>query len=152
MEKGIRVLKAEEEVIRIPYTPQKGHFLKKARLRRKRSGELKFKEISSMLDFLDYSQAETATLLAVDPSTISRWKNKNEFLDKFRSSSLFELDEIILEGIRIFGSEEIFREWLETNNTALGDQKPIDFIRSETPNGLDLVRDSLAALSYGNYM
>ena len=145
-------MKAEEEVVRIPYTLQKGHFLKKSRLRRKRSGELKFKEISSMLDFLDYSQAETATLLAVDPSTISRWKNKNEFLDKFRSSSLFELDEIILEGIRIFGSEEIFREWLETNNTALGDQKPIDFIRSETPNGLDLVRDSLAALSYGNYM
>ncbi len=152
MEEQIRILKAQEEVIRISYAPQEGHFLKKARSRKRRAGEIRFGEISSLLDFLDYSQAETATLLAVDPSTISRWKNKNEFLDKFRSGSLFELDEIIAEGVRIFGSEESFWDWLETNNSAFGDRKPIDFIKNETPYGLDLVSDSLAALSYGNYL
>lgn len=61
-----------------------------------------------------------------------------------------DINHIITKGIRIFGSEENFKEWLNTTNYVLGDRKPIDLLKD--PHGIDLVDNAIEALSWGNVM
>ena len=111
-----------------------------------------YKEVNPILEFLGYNQAESSELLETNPSTISRWKNAKKQVDigKLRSKVFLELDEIIAKGIQIFGSEELFQEWLNTTNYALGDVKPVDMLKDVY--SMELVEEALDALTWGDYL
>lgn len=111
---------------------------------------LNYSEVEPMLDFLGYNQKEAATFLEVDPGTISRWKkNKNE-IGRLRTKNLMDVDEIIAKGIRIFGNEDRFKEWLDTTNNALGNVKPLALLKD--PYGVTQVEEAIDALSWGAYV
>lgn len=111
---------------------------------------LNYSEVEPMLDFLGYNQKEAAIFLEVDPGTISRWKrNKNE-IGKLRTKNLMTVDEIIAKGIRLFGNEQLFKEWLHASNDALGDVKPVELLKD--PYGVTKVEEAVDALSWGNYL
>ena len=112
--------------------------------------ELSFSEVEPVLGFLGYNQKEAATFLEVDPGTISRWKRSKNMIGQLRSKNLMDVDQIIAKGIRIFGSEESFREWLNTSNYALGDVAPVELLKS--PYGVEQVEEAVDALSWGNYL
>ncbi|MDT0644198.1 antitoxin Xre/MbcA/ParS toxin-binding domain-containing protein [Zunongwangia sp. F363] len=112
--------------------------------------ELSYIEVQPLLGFLGYNQKEAATFLEVDPGTISRWKRSKNRIGQLRSKNLKDVDHIIAKGIRIFGSEENFREWLNTSNTALGDIAPVELLKS--PYGVEQVEEAVDALSWGNYL
>ncbi len=113
-------------------------------------GVLVFGQIKFMINYLGYSQQEMAEVLEVDPSTLSRWKKDGNPLGKIRSKAMYDMDQIIAKGVRIFGSEDSFRSWLDTSNYALGDQKPIELIKD--PYGRGLVDNAIEAMSWGNLM
>lgn len=112
--------------------------------------ELFYREVEPVLDFLGYNQKEAATFLEVDPGTISRWKRSKTRIGQLRSKNLLDVDHIIAKGIRIFGSEESFREWLDTANHALGDVAPVELLKN--PYGVEEVEEAVDALSWGNYL
>lgn len=111
-----------------------------------------FREVNPLLSYLGYTQGDSSELLETDPSTISRWKNSKKSVDigKLRSKVLLNLDEIMAKGIRIFGNEELFREWLNTTNYALGDIKPVDLLKDVY--SMELVEGALDAMSWGDYL
>lgn len=113
-------------------------------------GVLVFGQIKPMINYLGYSQQEIADVLEVDPSTLSRWKKDDKPIGKLRSKAMYDIDHIIAKGIRIFGSEANFRDWLNTVNYALGDKKPIELIKD--PYGIELVDNAVEAMSWGNFM
>jgi uncharacterized protein (DUF2384 family) len=52
--------------------------------------------------------------------------------------------------VKVFGSEKQLKEWLSTVNQALGNQKPIELIKS--PYGIELVDNAMEALLWGNVL
>lgn len=111
-----------------------------------------YSEILPLLQFLGYNQEESSELLETNASTISRWKNSDKPVDigKLRSKVVLDIDEIITKGVRIFGDEEHFQEWLNASNYALGDVRPVDLLKNVY--SIALVEDTLDALFWGNYL
>lgn len=111
---------------------------------------LNYSEVEPMIAFLGYNQKESATFLEVNPGTISRWKKNKNKIGRLRTKNVLDVDEIIAKGIRIFGSEEKFKEWLHTSNYALGDVAPIELLKD--PYGIERVEEAIDGLSYGTYI
>lgn len=104
-------------------------------------------ETKVLFDYFQYTQAEIAELMEVDPSTLVRWKKEDRLLTKLLTKSIKDMDKIVAKGIRIFGTEKLFSTWLHTINEALGAQKPVDILLH--PRGIDLVDQALDAMSWG---
>lgn len=111
---------------------------------------LDFKSTQPLFDFLGFSQQDVAEMMEVDPSTLFRWKKEDRKLNKLLTKTILDMDKLIAKGIRIFGSEEHFSEWLHTSNYALGGKKPFDLMKD--PYGLELLDEALEAISWGNVM
>ena len=109
-----------------------------------------FKSTQPLFDFLGFNQQDVAEMMEVDPSTLFRWRKEDKKLNKLLTKAILDMDKLIAKGIRIFGSEENFSEWLHTVNYSLGDQKPFELMKD--PYGVELLDDALEALSWGNVM
>jgi putative toxin-antitoxin system antitoxin component (TIGR02293 family) len=65
------------------------------------------------------------------------------------SARLWQLAGIVAQATGVFGSKEEAELWLERPAAPLGDEKPIDLIR--TPPGVQLVKQYLTRIEYGVY-
>lgn len=149
-----RIIGSEGEVLSsIKTGTSRRHFLAtetSTKSKEETEGILVFGQIKPMIHYLGYSQQEIADVLEVDPSTLSRWKKEDKPIGKLRSKAMYDIDHIIAKGIRIFGSEATFKDWLNTTNYALGDKKPIELMKD--PYGIELVDDAVEAMSWGNFI
>ncbi|WP_430966721.1 antitoxin Xre/MbcA/ParS toxin-binding domain-containing protein [Spongiimicrobium sp. 2-473A-2-J] len=112
----------------------------------------KYNQIKPLLNFLGYNQGDSSELLETNASTLSRWKNSDKPVDigKLRSKIVLDIDEIISKGVRVFGNEQLFQDWLNTSNSSLGDVKPVDLLKDIY--SIELVEDAIDALSWGSYV
>ncbi|MDQ3392987.1 MAG: DUF2384 domain-containing protein [Bacteroidota bacterium] len=117
-----------------------------------KEGVLSYHEVQPVFNFLGYNQKEVADALDLNPSTLSRWKRneKNETLGKLQSKFVSEIDEVIAKGVKLFGSEDNFKVWINSPNYALGDVKPIELLKN--PYEIEVVNNALEAISWGNLM
>lgn len=97
-----------------------------------RESGLTLKELSSYLRISTRSiqQKEPSQLIAPGPSERALYIAK-----------LFK------SGIEIFGSQDKFHNWLNSENTAMGGEKPVSYL--DTFSGIQLVMDELNAIEYG---
>lgn len=146
VEKSLRAALAGSEVKVIVSEYHFLPILKKGRV------SYEFRDVHPLLNYLGYTQVDSSELLETDPSTISRWKNSKKSADigKLRSKVLLNLDETMAKGIRIFGNEELFQDWLNTSNYALGDVKPVDLLKDVY--SMEFVDEALDAMSWGDYL
>lgn len=107
-------------------------------------------ETKELFDYLQFSQAEVAEVLEIDPSTLVRWKKEDRRLSRLLTKTIKDMDKIIAKGIRIFGTEVLFQDWLHTTNESLGNQRPIDLMRN--PYGAERIEEALEAMSWGNIL
>ncbi|MBN7813629.1 DUF2384 domain-containing protein [Algoriphagus sp. H41] len=112
--------------------------------------ELDFQETSSFFDFLDFTSHDIAEVMEIDPSTLFRWKKEDRKLSKALTKNLLDMDQIIAKGIRIFGSEELLSQWLQSPNSSLHGQKPATLLKN--PYQITLVDQALEAISWGNIL
>ena len=77
---------------------------------------LRYREIKPIINFLGYSQKEAAEMLGVSCGTLYKWeKNEKEvLLGRLQSKLMWEIDEVIAKGVKLFGSEENLKNWLNT--------------------------------------
>lgn len=94
------------------------------------------------MDFLEYNQFEVAKLLDLDISTASN-------LNKNNPEHNNEVDNLISTGKRVFGNLENLRHWLNTENVALGNKKPIVLVKN---NKVEDVIKVLHSLSWGSFL
>lgn len=126
------------------------------------------KKISNILDFVDitekglpivvlkklqkrmqFTNRELGKTLDMSESTLQRRLKQNQKLDKKESESAVDVATVWAKGLEVFDNDEQFRHWLHTNNTALGNNKPIDFLHS--PIGRDEIKDILNRIEWGIY-
>ncbi|RAI95017.1 antitoxin Xre/MbcA/ParS toxin-binding domain-containing protein [Algoriphagus yeomjeoni] len=106
-----------------------------------------FQDTGEIFDFLDFTQQDVSDMLEVDPSTLSRWRKEDKKLNKILTKSILDMDQVIAKGIRIFGSEELLSQWLQSENISLGDQKPATLMKN--PYGIARVDEAMEAMSWG---
>jgi putative toxin-antitoxin system antitoxin component (TIGR02293 family) len=113
---------------------------------------LSFYEIEPVFSYLGLTQKEIAEILEVSPTTLSRWKKngKEPFIGKLRSKFIWQIDEVIAKGVKLFGSEENFKVWLDAPNFALGGRKPVELLKD--PYAVEKVDNAIEAMAWGNLM
>ncbi len=110
---------------------------------------LRYKSVRPLMKFLDLTSYKIADLTGVSQRTVARW-NEDSTIGVLPSKNLVKVDTIVQKGIEVFGSDELFKAWLQQPNSALGDDTPMDLL--STPYGVELVEDALEAMEYGNVM
>jgi putative toxin-antitoxin system antitoxin component (TIGR02293 family) len=115
-----------------------------------RSVVLDFQETESFFNFLDFTTHDIAEVMEIDPSTLFRWKKEDRKLSKALTKNLLEIDQIIAKGVRIFGTEELLAQWLQTPNHTFNGQKPATLLKN--PYQIKLVDQALEAMSWGNFV
>ncbi|MHA7129567.1 antitoxin Xre/MbcA/ParS toxin-binding domain-containing protein [Algoriphagus namhaensis] len=108
---------------------------------------LVYSDTDALFGFLEYTHADVAEVLEVDPSTLFRWKKDQKKLSKVLTKTILDMDKVIAKGIRIFGSEEALSVWLHTPNSSLGQQKPATLLKN--PYQIELVDQAMEAMSWG---
>ena len=145
-----RIINSSGEIKVVHVDNKNHHFLKikKTDKTGKPQEELLFGQIQPIIQYLGYSQQELAEILEVNASTLSRWRKGDKPIGKLRSKTIYDIDGVITKGIRIFGSESEFKQWLITSNYALGDKKPAELLKD--PYGIEWVDNAIEAISWGN--
>jgi len=108
--------------------------------------------IHAVLNFSTYfniSKAATAEMLNISEPTLYRWTKINKTLERNFSIKLFEISNLFLYGIEVFGNKKNFFKWMNLPNTALGGLEPKELI--EVPGGVSKVNDVLGRIEHGVY-
>lgn len=86
-------------------------------------------------------------LAGISPATADRKIRRQERLAPVPSERLTRIAQMEVEAIDVLGSEKLAHRWLETPNSALGGESPLEM--TDTGYGVDAVLRLLSAIRYG---
>ena len=103
-----------------------------------------FAEIEKLYPF---TKRDWEEVLDLNMRSILRYKAQGKLFKSIHSEKIIELGEIFVLGKEVFGEGDKFRLWLQTNNFALGNKKPIELLRDSY--GQELVVNELRRIEHG---
>ena len=95
---------------------------------------------------LQFSKEDWMHILDSSESTLRRL-DKKDFLDKRHSEKLADIAMLGDYGEEVFGSSEIFLDWLDTESPALDDIRPKELL--DTSQGISIVKMELGRIDHG---
>lgn len=102
--------------------------------------------LKSLAFYLGITMDKMSSLLHTSHRNIQR-KAEDELLDTLKTEKVLELAAFIKRGTDIIGSEDGFREWLQSAVPAIGNRKPIDLL--DTTFGIQMALNVLGRLEQG---
>jgi putative toxin-antitoxin system antitoxin component (TIGR02293 family) len=94
-----------------------------------------------------YTLAEWSQFLHLSERSMQRYKKENRVFDPLQSEKILEIVMLFKLGKDVFGSDEKFLFWLNTENLALGGIKPVGLI--DNTFGISLLKDELTRIEHG---
>jgi putative toxin-antitoxin system antitoxin component (TIGR02293 family) len=88
-----------------------------------------------------------ANMFHLSLKTIMRYSQSNKNLDMTTSEQALKIVALFKKGNDVFGSLQIFRNWLAKPQFGLGRQVPFQLMESSL--GIDLISDELSRIEYG---
>jgi putative toxin-antitoxin system antitoxin component (TIGR02293 family) len=105
--------------------------------------------INTLATFIGISRKYiTENIFNVSVKTLERKDHKTK-LDKKTSSHAVEIARILQHGFEVFREEEKLKRWLNKENRALNNLKPVELF--DTLSGLGMVNDVLGRIEEGVY-
>ncbi len=95
---------------------------------------------------LRLSTQELAQVVSISPRTLARRKKETR-LASDESERAYRVARLIEIATDVFGSKEEVQKWVKESNFALGNQKPLDLMRTEP--GAKLVERTLRQIEHG---
>lgn len=95
---------------------------------------------------LDYETL--AKVLSVAKATLFNKKGTERFSSSL-SEKIFALADLYSYGFSVFESKELFNSWMDQENRALGNIKPIDLL--DTMIGVEEVKNIIGRIEHGVY-
>lgn len=139
----VRIMGGEENIGRDIHS--RGDYIKAIR-----EGEISSRVLKVLQDRVHLTNYRMASILNISETTLQRIKKmRNSKLGKAESDAVYDVSKVIAKGIEVFGNEEDLNRWLNTENQALGNEKPIDWLDSSI--GREQLMDLLTAIEYGHY-
>jgi putative toxin-antitoxin system antitoxin component (TIGR02293 family) len=90
---------------------------------------------------------EWSVFLNMSERTIQRYKKEKKRFDPIYSEKILQISLLYNLGAEVFGSDENFNIWLETQNVALGGIKPKELL--DNSFGIGLLKDELTRIEHG---
>src|SRR5690606_30330881 len=94
----------------------------------------------------DISMDRLSDLLHISHRTLQR-KADDDLLGVAASERLFEIAEMVSEGINVFETLASFRKWLHSTPYIFKGQQPLDFL--DTRFGIQYVKNVLGRIAHG---
>lgn len=94
-----------------------------------------------------FSLGEWSIYLHMSERTMQRHKKQRKTFDPIYSEKILQIALLYNLGVQVFGDQEKFNTWLETQNLALGGRKPKDFL--DNSFGIGLLKDELTRIEHG---
>ena len=101
--------------------------------------------IQHLADSAGLDVKELISLLPVTPRNLLRY-NDTDLLSNVVSDHLIALADLFSIGTRVLG-REYFLDWLQNKILALGNEKPIQFLRTHV--GIELIKTELGRMEHG---
>ncbi|HEX2608858.1 MAG TPA: antitoxin Xre/MbcA/ParS toxin-binding domain-containing protein [Flavisolibacter sp.] len=92
-------------------------------------------------------KAQLAAFLDATPKTIDNYRIRKRKLGRPESEQLLQIMGLYKKGVELFGTVELFNEWLRKPAYGLGNQQPFDLLY--TAGGIQLVLEELLRIEYG---
>ncbi len=124
------------------YTDQNQHTL----LRVIRDG-ISYEEFDRIKDNSGLSLAEWANYLNLSERTLLRYAKNDENLDKSTSERVIEIAMLQEKAIEVFGSLEVFNQWMNAPVRALGNAMPKEYLDSSI--GIQILTNLLGRIEHG---
>lgn len=102
--------------------------------------------VYSVCEALNISMDKLSVLLHISHRTLQR-KADDDLLTVSNSEQLFEIAEVVSEGIEVFGTLDNFRKWLHSTPYIFNGQKPLDFL--DTRFGIQYVKNIMGRIAHG---
>jgi putative toxin-antitoxin system antitoxin component (TIGR02293 family) len=108
-------------------------------------------EAKAALDFLNlsgFSHQQFQDTFKTTVKTIQNYTNQAQKLDASLSEKILKAFSLFEKGIAVFGSADVFYNWLNQPAYGLGNQIPFDIL--DTFTGVNLIEEELIRLEYGD--
>lgn len=102
--------------------------------------------VYSVCEVLQISMDRMSDLLHISHRTLQR-KADDDLLAVSNTEQLFEIAEVVSEGVKVFNNLENFRKWLHSTPYIFNGQKPLDFL--DTGFGIQYVKNILGRIAHG---
>lgn len=97
-------------------------------------------------EVLEISMDRLSDLLHISHRTLQR-KADDDLLGVSNTEQLFEIAEVVSEGIKVFDTLDNFRKWLHSTPYIFKGQKPLDFL--DTRYGTQYIKNILGRIAHG---
>jgi putative toxin-antitoxin system antitoxin component (TIGR02293 family) len=107
-------------------------------------------DAKAALDFLNlsgFSHQQFQDTFKTTVKTIQNYTNQAQKLDASLSEKILKAFALFEKGIALFGSADVFYNWLNVPAYGLGNQIPFDIL--DTFTGVNLIEEELIRLEYG---
>jgi putative toxin-antitoxin system antitoxin component (TIGR02293 family) len=94
-----------------------------------------------------FNLSEWSDLLGLSERSLQRYKKDNKPFDRLHSDRIIEIVLVLRKGVEVFGNEDKFSHWMNSNIIALGGIKPKELLDSSF--GIRLLYDELTRIAYG---
>lgn len=105
--------------------------------------------VTALAEKLHLGNTILSQTLGIPQRTLTRRLSQGSFLTPAESDRTVRMARICANAVEMIGDEEKAIEWLSTPNRALGGEKPLDQLDTDT--GARMVEDILGRIAYGVY-
>ena len=91
--------------------------------------------------------AEWSKYLHLSDRTMQRYKKENKHFEALYAEKILEIALLYQNGKSVFGSQQVFDQWMDSENIALGGSKPKSLLDSNF--GIQLIKDVLIRIEQG---
>lgn len=89
-----------------------------------------------------------ADLLNISVKTMQRYQKEKKNLNPLNGEMVLKFIALFKQGLIVFGLRKAFLNWLDKPAIGLGNNRPFDLLK--TSNGIDLVKEELVRIEYGD--
>jgi putative toxin-antitoxin system antitoxin component (TIGR02293 family) len=108
---------------------------------------LSFDYFNKILSYIPLKISEWSKYLNLSERTMQRYKKEHKHFDSIYAEKILEITLLYQNGEEVFGSSELFNQWMNIENVALGGVKPKSLLDSTF--GINLIKDELTRLEQG---
>lgn len=106
-----------------------------------------FKAFEGISKKFPFNMQNWADFLHVSGKTLSRYQKEDKTFDAPQTERILQIEMLYSRGVEVFGSEDYFMKWLQSESLVLGKKKPQEFLDSSF--GITLLMDELTRIEHG---
>jgi putative toxin-antitoxin system antitoxin component (TIGR02293 family) len=102
--------------------------------------------MNHLMEIADISLTEMAMIVHTSDRTLRRYSDHQK-LSQEQSERMIELAKLYSRGEEVFGSINMFKDWMDSTLLSLGNKKPKAFL--DTSMGIQMIMDELGRIEHG---